>query len=194
MSNTISGSAGGISGSINLTQAYENLIVTSNSLELLIIATAYTMGFFMMFRGIAMYRAFGQHITQMSRNGELAGPVVYIFVGAMLIYLPSIIDVALQTSFAQGTDELTALKASAFNQTNNGVDWGKVAILVNRYAQIIGLVAFVRGLYLVSKSGDPGVQPGTITRGIVHFVAGVLLINIGATYEILAYTFGFNLD
>ena len=146
----------------------------------------------MLLRGIFMYRAFGQHITQMSRGGELAGPAVYIIVGAFMLYLPTTIDAALTTTFGDSIQRELSVNYNGSN--TGGIDWEKVLNLVNLYARLVGYVAFVRGMYLVSKAGDPGVQPGTISRGIVHFVAGVLLINIGGTYDVLKQTFGLSVS
>jgi hypothetical protein len=52
------------------------------------------------------------------------------------------------------------------------------------------VISFFRGLILLSKSGEPGVQPGSITRGIIHVVAGVMIYNIKGTVDALQYTFG----
>ena len=185
-------SIGGVTTEVDLDAAYANLMDASTAFSNLTVAVGYLMGVIMIFRGIAMYRAFGQHITQMSRNGELAGPGVYIIVGALLVYLPSVIDASLITAFNVDRTELSEL---TYSGTSTGtVDWSQVVDLINSYAKLIGLIAFVRGLHLISKAGDPGVQPGTISRGLVHFVAGVLLINIGATYSVLSVTFGFSID
>lgn len=188
MANTFETTIGGVSTTIDLDSAYTNLMGASKSFEDLTVAIAFIMGLVMIVRGLGMYRAFGQHITQMSRHGELAGPAVYIVVGAFLLYLPTMIDATLQTTFAVDRTDLTQLQYTG--TTTSTIDWDKVLELVTAYARLVGLIAFVRGLNLVSKAGDPGVQPGTITRGLVHFVAGVLLINIGATYAVLSYTFG----
>lgn len=185
-------SIGGVTTEVDLDAAYVNLMDASTAFSNLTVAVGYVMGVVMIFRGIAMYRAFGQHITQMSRNGELAGPAVYIIVGALLMYLPSVIDASLMTTFNVERSEISKL---TFSGTTSGtVNWSQVVDLINSYSKLIGLIAFVRGLQLISKAGDPGVQPGTISRGLVHFVAGVLLINIGATYSVLSVTFGFSID
>ena len=175
----------GTSTSIDLDAAYERLTEAYDSFELLVRAVAFLMGIVMIFRGIAMYRAFGQHVNQMTRNGELAGPAVYLVVGTLLLNFPVIIDASLQTTF--GTTDLVGLK---YTGESDVIKWNNVLQLVTLYARLIGLIAFVRGLYLISKAGDPGVQPGTISKGLVHFVAGVLLVNIGMTFEAVKYTFG----
>lgn len=185
-------SLGGVTTEVDLDAAYTNLMEASSAFMNLTVAVGFVMGVIMMFRGIAMYRAFGQHITQMSRNGELAGPAVYIVVGACLIYLPSVIDASLMTAFNVTRTDISELTYTG--ASSGTVNWTQVVELINSYAKLIGLIAFVRGLYLISKSGDPGVQPGTISRGLVHFVAGVLLINIGATYQVIAVTFGLSVD
>ena len=189
MANNFTSTIGGVSTSVDLDKAYENLLSSSTALLDLISAFGFVLGLYMIFRGIAMYRAFGQHVTQTSRPGELAGPAMYILVGSLLLYLDTTIEGALITSF--GTPDLLKLEGS---QSASGVDWDKVLTLVNAYAQVIGYVSVVRGLFLISKSGDPGVQPGVVSKGIVHFIAGILLINIGGTFDILKQTFGLTVE
>ena len=43
--------------------------------------------------------------------------------------------------------------------------------------QFIGFLAFLRGWFIIAHSGQPGVQPGSISKGIIHIVGGILAIN-----------------
>jgi len=49
----------------------------------------------------------------------------------------------------------------------------------------------VRGWLILSKMGHPGAQPGSVAKGIVHVIGGILLINIVNTVNMLASTFGY---
>lgn len=165
-----------------------NLKGAFGSLKALIAAIAYVAGISLIFRGLAMFRSFGHQ--SMAEQPEIAGPMVYIIVGAILIYLPSNIDVNLNTIFGStelgAATELLSYAPDANNQTL--VDF--LTVIVN-YLQLLGLIAFVRGWLILAKMGQRGEQPGAFTKGVLHVIGGVLLINLVGTIQILANTFGF---
>lgn len=177
---------GGQSFTFDSTLAYENLVSSAVWMEAFVVILSYFCGFVMIFRGFALYKSFGQNINQNTRPGEVAGPIVYIIIGVFMFYFPDLFKIVMYTVF--GTTTPTQL-----NYDGSDVNWQHIYILIDRYCKLVGVISFFRGLLLVSKSGEPGVQPGTITRGTIHIIAGVMLYNIGATVEILEYTFGLTL-
>lgn len=178
-------SLNGSTYSIDSTLAFANLKSTEYYLEVLLMALAYICGLAMIFRGLAMYKAFGENINQATRPGEVAGPAVYIVVGTLMFYLPSTFNAVLYTIF--GTTTVTDL---TYQGSGSSTNWDNIYLLITRYSHLIGLISFFRGLTLISKAGDHGVQPGSITRGIIHLIAGVMLYNIGGTVDAFQYTFG----
>lgn len=181
-------SFGGNNYSINPEQAYTNLINTAIDLELFMMIASYIAGIVMIIRGIALYKAFGQNVNQATRPGEVAGPFVYIVVGTMLLYFPTIFSISLYTIF--GTTSVENLDATTATGGYSVYEWDRIYTVITRYCRLVGVISFFRGLLLLSRSGEPGVQPGSITRGIVHIVAGVMIYNIKGTVDALQYTFG----
>lgn len=172
----------------------DNLNALVTNIELLITAFAFVAGIFMIAKGLMMYRAFGQHITQMSQRGEMAGPAVYILVGAMLVYIPSTINMGLTTIFSGNVTLGTTKGANqliTYSSTSAFTQWQELSVVIVNYLKLLGLIAFIRGWFILSKMSAPGQQPGTAGKGVTHLIGGVLLMNVVDSINIIAATFGF---
>ena len=167
-----------------------NLTATAASFEGLVVAVSYITGIAMIFRALAMYRAFGQTITQTSARGEIAGPMVFLVVGAALIYLPSTIQSSLQTLFADSSSS-PIRDMIGYTTVSTFARWNQLSAVIVQYLRLLGLIAFVRGWIMLSKMGHQGSQPGQLSKGITHLVGGIMLFNLVDTINIIAYTFGF---
>lgn len=170
----------------NLTYAFEQLVN-------LVAAISYVMGIYFIFRGIAMYKIFATQSFASAQKGEVAGPMVFMIVGAVLMYFPSTLDTSMQTIFGYGSAEIKpASDMLAYSTlTASGENWRAISDILIKYMKLIGFIAFLRGWTILSKMGHSGSQPGSVGKGIVHVIAGVLLINIVDTVNLLAVTFGF---
>lgn len=167
----------------------ENLKKVLNPTLKLLLAISFVIGVVFILRGLMTLRQFSMPLTQATRPGELSGPLVYIFVGAVMVYIPTSTDVLSQTVFggtqksifgAQGlggmgkaSDELMGYGVSQSVEDQ----WATLVDTVAYYVQFIGFLAFLRGWMLIAHAGQPGVQPGTISRGMVHIIGGILAIN-----------------
>ena len=56
--------------------------------------------------------------------------------------------------------------------------------------QLIGLFAFLRGGMILARVGKQGTQPGTVSKGVVHLIGGILAINITTTVNVVVNTLG----
>jgi len=52
------------------------------------------------------------------------------------------------------------------------------------------LIAILRGFLILTKVTGQGSQPGTISKGFIHMLGGVMAVHIVKTVEIMANTFG----
>lgn len=161
-------------------------------------ALCYIAGIYFMWRGLGMLKAFGMPLTQASRPGEIAGPIVFLVVGALLLFLPTTTDIASQSVFGDNQSDIfsdgtvdygAAGKASeelvGYLPTGIESKWADLIDTLVLFIEFIGFVAFVRGLFILSKAGNPGVQPGSITKGIVHLFGGVVAINFIPAVQIV---------
>lgn len=178
-------SAMGNSYTIDQGLAYKNLLTSEFYLEMFVMVLSYLCGIIMIIRGLALYKAFGQNVNQATRPGEVAGPAVYIVIGTMLFYFPTIFQIGLYTLYGSSTPTNLVYKGADTTQ-----NWAQIYTLINRYCRLIGVISFFRGLILISRAGEQGTQPGSITKGIIHLVAGIMIYNIGATVNVFQYTFG----
>ncbi|MCS5708318.1 hypothetical protein CC99x_005305 [Candidatus Berkiella cookevillensis] len=175
--------------SFNLESAFSALTSSFYSLEKMLLVLSYIIGLFLVLRGLMMYRAFANQTYGSAQRGEIAGPMVFLIVGIMLIYLPSTMNASLQTIF--GTSEIGQLSSLAsYQSTDSSENWLNLQNIFIKYLKLVGFIAFLRGWIILSKMGHPGAQPGSIGKGITHIFGGVVLINLVDTINILGHTFG----
>lgn len=174
----------------SLDAALTNLSAAFGSFQQLIVALSYVIGLALIARGLMMYKIFGSQTMSSAHKGEFAGPLVFIIVGAILMYFPSTLDTTMVSLF--GSKEIKPVNELIAYQSLTKVEqWRDLSNVIVKYIYIIGLIAFVRGWVILAKMGHSGAQPGSIGKGILHVIGGILLINIVATVNILAETFGY---
>lgn len=167
----------------NLTAAFTNV-------RQLILAISFVCGVTLLVRGVMMYRIFANQTFGSAQRGELAGPLVHMVIGAILMYYPSTVKTTLTTIF--GTNTITpADEILAYESVQDSEKWARISSVVVMYLQLIGYIAFIRGWIILSKMGHSGAQPGSIGKGLIHVIGGILLVNVVATFQILATTFGY---
>ena len=176
----------------DLGMALQNLSDTYEALKALVAAISFITGVALIFRGIAMYRIFANQTFGSAQRGEFAGPMVFIIVGAILVYYPSTIDISLQTIFGPGSSKVKDItEMIAYDKIASSQKWAAISGVLVKYMTLIGFIAFIRGWIILSKMGHSGSQPGSIAKGITHLVGGILLMNIVGTVNLIAATFGF---
>ena len=165
-----------------------NYIDSLLSIQKLITGTAYLLGLLFIFKALYSLRMHAESKSQ-SQQGGMKEPVVYIFVGAMLLYFPTAFDVILYTMF--GSSEVLAyapvgtgspILSTLFGQ--NSMFGYALALTV----QVIGGIAFVRGWILISRSASQGQPPGAMGQGLMHVLGGVLAMNIIGTLQVIQNT------
>ncbi|MDR3478904.1 MAG: hypothetical protein P4M14_12845 [Gammaproteobacteria bacterium] len=141
----------------------------------LVTALAYVMGMYLIFKGVLGLKQFGEARTMMSSQHDLKGPLVMMGVGAALLYLPSSVQVGLNT-FWTNPNPYGYLKDASLDP------W--VAIIQDGYMiiQLIGTIAFIRGLMMLTHASGHGAQPGTFGKAMAYMISGILCINL---YEFL---------
>jgi intracellular multiplication protein IcmC len=136
----------------------------------LVTASSYVMGMWMIFRGVSGMKAFGEQRSQMSTHTELKSAIVLLTVGTGLLYLPSSVQAGLTTFWTdpnpygyvtEASDDFSAMYQDAF--------------LV---IQLIGTIAFIRGLLTLSQMAGHQGQPGVLAKGFTYIIAGICCINL----------------
>ena len=146
---------------------------------------SYVIGIWFVISAIAKLKTVGQQGAYGSHTG-MSGPIIKLVIGLVLMYLPTTINITV-TSFWGGSEGIlgyTADTADIFAPAKEGA----IAIV-----RVIGYIAFVRGLIILSHSADSGAQPGSLGKGMMSIVGGILAINVVATMEVISHSLGFDI-
>jgi intracellular multiplication protein IcmC len=172
----------------NLSVAITNLGDAFGNIRTLILYSAYIIGLLLFIKGFMDFRnatqaAGGRH--------EFGGSLMYFVSGIALIYFPSTLDSGLTTVFGNTSTTINAQTISYLSKGSSS-SWPDLLKILLKYVQIIGYIAFIRGWMLIARSGQGQQQSGGhgSSKGITHIIAGILLVNISGTIDILAQTFG----
>ena len=149
-------------------------------------ATAYVIGFWFIVSAIADIKKVGQSISSQQQMG-VSGPVVKMVIGALLLYLPSTIDVGIVTFWGSEGSNVVSYVADS-GDLFAPIKEGAVAIV-----RVIGYISLVRGLVILSKSVEQGTQQGTFSKGITHVIGGILAINVVGTIRIIGNSLGIDI-
>lgn len=166
------------SGTTDVSSMLINLSREVPSLMRLVTAFAYVMGFFFIFKGILELKQYGESRSMMSQEHHLSKPLIYLTVGALLIYLPSSVQVGLTTFW-------TSPNPYGYLSSDTSDNWTDLTNAVFVVIQLIGTISFIRGLVILTHVSGHG-QPGTFAKAMAHIIAGVLCINL---YQFLQAVF-----
>lgn len=147
----------------------------------LIVAISYVTGILFVTMGVFKLKAYGQMTVYQSASASMGGPLIFFFIGILLIALPGIVDVVMYSIWGYGAEGAMRYE-EAFGS------WSEMIAPVIMIIQIIGYISFFRGWIMISKLGTSGAAPGTMSKGATHIIGGIIAINILGTWEIIANT------
>ena len=167
--------------SVNLQQMIINVAATIPSFVQLCTAGAYLMGFLLVLQGVHKLKEYGEVSSMMGGSRNIWSPLMTLAVGSMLLYFVSSYQVGLQTLF--GTSSPSPLTYSG------GTDYSEELInAVVLLMQLVGCIAFIRGLLILNSAAGHNAQPGSYGKGITFIVGGLLSINIYGTWQAVINT------
>jgi intracellular multiplication protein IcmC len=141
-------------------------------------AVAYLIGFIFMFRAVRGFKEYGERGGGHHHHGPKT-PLVLFFVGCVLIFTPSTVNVLMMSTFGYASP-------LAYPQTSGKWDqYQNVFLLIN----LIGAISFVRGWVIIAGAAQQGGHT-SMGKAITHIVGGLLAINIQGTIDIMRRTFG----
>lgn len=176
--------ASGASGAVSTVSAQDmiNRIVEQlPSLTRLVTAFAYVMGMWFIILSMMKFKRYGEMRTMMSAQHHLREPMTYLVVGALLLYLPSSVNVGLSTFWAE---------PSPYSYLEDQDQWAQFINNCFMVVQFFGVVAFVRGLAIIAQLGGQGGAQGAFGRGITHIIGGLFCINIYQFVQVILFTLG----
>lgn len=142
-----------------------NLSQSLISMQSLLTGLAYILGILFFVTGLIKIKGIGKH----SREKPFVA-VAYLFGGALLIFLPTSLEVFSNTLFGSSS----ALSYTDYNPTSI---YSSMHVLV----QTAGLIWFIRGCVLLIHASEPGEQHAA--NGVAFVFAGILAMNIEYTVQ-----------
>lgn len=156
----------------------ENIAEAVPSLMFFTTALSYVLGFWSVYSGLLQLKKAAEGRTMMSGDAKMSGPLLYIFVGAALIYLPSSVQSGMSTFW---------VNPNPYAYDTGGTDaWSIFVSACFNIIQLIGVIAFIRGLIILSHLGGQGGHQATFGRAMAHIVGGIFLIDM---YDFLVAVF-----
>ena len=140
----------------------------------LITGLAYLLGILFFITAIEKFRKIGDKRAQSSSQEKMYTPMMYMLMGALLLYLPSTLHVLANTAFGVGN----VISYTNYNPTN-------IYSIIGLLIRTAGVLWFVRGCVLVAHASEPGTQDGP--KGLVFIVAGILAMNFDNSIAIVNY-------
>lgn len=152
------------------------------TLEAFVVAVAYVSGIGFIIGAIVKLKTVAQNSSSMMQREGVNGPLVHILIGTVLIYFAGFVNVGTETIF--GADV-----AYAYSAGGGGLgSFDALITPVIDIVELIGMIAFIKGLYILSKLGQQSGGQGQLSKGLIHLIGGVLAMNIEASYMILLNT------
>lgn len=167
-------------GTVSAQTMLVNFATQLPNLMRMVTAIAYVMGMFFMIRGIVRMKHLGEARTMMSHEHSLTAPIAYLVVGALLLYLPTTINIGMSTLWTDPNPY------GYLQQTDQWAQFLNVCFMV---IQFIGVIAIIRGLVSLSHVGGQGHQGGLKT-GITQIIGGILCVNIYQFVQVILNTLG----
>lgn len=174
----------------------------------LLMGISFIIGVVFVLRGLILLRSFSLPMNQATRPGELSGPLISILVGTIMIYIPTSTDVISNTFFGSGLPSIFPGSTSGtfvprienLGRASDQImgyapqalegQWATLIDTVVFYMQFIGFLAFMRGWIIIAQAGQHHGQPGTMSRGLIHIVGGILAINFLPLVNAITNTIG----
>ena len=141
-------------------------------LQRLITGGAYLLGVLFFITAVMKFLKVADRRTQSPSQEKMYSPMMYLLFGAILLYLPSALNLAANTAFGVGN----VLTYTTYNPTN-------IYSSMGLFIRTAGILWFVRGCVLVAQSSEPGAKHGP--KGLVFIIAGILSMNFDNTVGML---------
>lgn len=159
--------------STDLVTIIGNISQSLAPVQRLITGLSYLLGILFFMTAISKFKKIGDYRTQSSSQEKMFTPLMYLFFGSALLYLPSALSVMANTAFGVGNVLTYA----------NDYKPGNIFSSMGFFIRTAGIIWFVRGCTLLAHAGEPGTQEGP--KGLVFLVAGVLAMNFDNTVSIV---------
>ena len=150
----------------------------------MVTGAAYVIGIGFAVAALYHLKIYGELRTMMSSQTGLKQPMMYLFVAAIFIFLPTGFAMVMSSTFGYAN-------VLSYQQwpTRSGYPISREAIVVLQLIQLIGIISFIKGWILIQRSSSQQ-QQGGFGKGLVHVMGGIFAANIVGTAVIVSNTLG----
>lgn len=176
-----------------------NIIVPLTAMVLLI---SYAAGAWMIIRALILLKNVGNISTShQAQPGEMGKPLMLLVVGAVLCYLPTSTDALTNSLFSTGA---SIFGNGSINYQNLGTgatllnyypggdtfgqQWQALANTLVLYIQFVGLLAMIKGWFILSHAAGQGGQQDAVAKGFTHIIGGIIAMNFVQAMNVLYNT------
>lgn len=121
--------------------------------------------------------------NMMSGQQDVGKAIMMIVLGVVFIWMPFMLEVFTVTIFGEGIGALQQHYPIAAGSSQYYVAFFRIM-------QVIGIISFVKGWFILSGMAKGQHQPGTFGKAMTHIIAGVFLFHLKAFMSILEQTLG----
>lgn len=146
-------------------------------LQKLISGGAYLLGVSFFFSAMLKLMVIGNSRIGSPSQEKMYAPLMHLLFGSLLIYLPSALNFAANTTFGEG-NILSYSNYSSGNTSN----------LIELFIRFAGILWFIRGCVLIVHASEPDTGHGL--KGLAFIVSGILATNFDNTISLLTSGMG----
>lgn len=159
-----------------------HLIESFSQIARIIETVSIAMGLFLFASGMFVLKRYGETRTFMSQNMSFARPGMMLLAASMLLLLPTTVATILHTFWGGDWNPM--------RYSGTAVGWDEYIPAILVFIRVVGIVSIIRGIVLISRSGQQNSQPGTIGRALTHLLGGIFLVHILGTVDLVRSIFG----
>lgn len=161
---------------INISRVLPNVLIFISGLTVIVGVMFIILALFKL-KHLADFR------NMMSGQQEVGKAIMMITLGVVFIWMPFMLEVFTVTIFGEGIGALQQHYPVAAGSNQYYVAFFRIM-------QVIGIISFVKGWFILSGMAKGQHQPGTFGKAMTHILAGVFLFHLKAFMSILEQTLG----
>ena len=121
--------------------------------------------------------------TMMSMHMNILGPLSVLIASVFLLLFPQFVGTLIMSFWGKANID-------PLPYTGPEDDFGMYITPILMFVRIIGIVSIIRGVMLLSRTGEQQSQPGQAGKAGLHILGGLLSVHIMYTIELLKNIFG----
>ncbi len=157
----------------------------------LLSSVATVVGVAFIFGGIFKLKHMADMRNMMQGQADITKAIILIMVGGFFIWAPYLMEAITYTLFK---NDISSLQSKYAINVEAGSELRKFYESLVIILQVIGMISFLRGLFVFAGMAKGHSQPGTFAKGMTHIIAGVMLVNITAFLAVFRDTLAIGAD